>query len=97
MLNSKGFRAKLIQANDGFNLKNILEVRSLIEILKNDDNSLSMSGWESNDEKPKYPEGILKKFQISISVKASSESLNQQIHVSNTNQMLEVFIQESKL
>ena len=43
LLIKNGFKAKLIQTNDGFNLNNLLEVRFFLGILKSMDDSLSIS------------------------------------------------------
>ena len=96
LLNSKGFRAKLIQTNDGFNLKNILEVRSLIEILKNDDDSPSISDekWESTKTEISRRYSKSSNLDLCKSIIREFESANTRIKYKSD---LEVFIQESKL
>jgi ATP-dependent DNA helicase RecQ len=96
LLNRKGFRAKLIQTNDGFNLKNILEVRTLIEILKRDDDSPSISDekWESakSEISRKYSKSL--NLEICRNIIREFESTNTRIKYKSD---LEVFIEESKL
>jgi ATP-dependent DNA helicase RecQ len=96
LLNSKGFRAKLIQTNDGFNLINILEVRALIEILKNDDDSPSISDekWESAKREISRKYSKSSNLDICRNIIREFESANTRIKYKSD---LEVFIQESKL
>lgn len=96
LLNRNGLRAKLIQTNDGFNLINILEVRTLLEILKSDDDSPSISDekWESAKIEISRKYSQSSNFYICKNIIREFESTNTRIKYKSD---LEVFIQESKL
>ena len=96
LLNKNGLRAKLIQTNDGFNLINILEVRTLLEILKRDDDSPSISDdkWESAKSEISRKYSQSSNLYICKNIIREFESTNARIKYKSD---LEVFIQESKL
>jgi ATP-dependent DNA helicase RecQ len=96
LLNSKGFRAKLIQTNDGFNLINLLEVRTLLEILNSEDDSPSVSDekWESAKKEISRKYSHSSNLEICKNIIREFESSNTRIKYKSD---LEVFIQESKL
>ena len=96
LLNRNGLRAKLIQTNDGFNLINILEVRALLEILKSDDDSPSISDekWESAKHEISRKYSKSSNLDICKNIIREFESTNTRIKYKSD---LEVFIQESKL
>jgi ATP-dependent DNA helicase RecQ len=96
LLNRNRLRAKLIQTNDGFNLINILEVRTLIDILKSDDDSPSISDekWESSKSEISRKYSRSSNLDICKNIIRAFESTNTRIKYKSD---LEVFIQESKL
>jgi len=96
LLNRNGLRAKLIQTNDGFNLINILEVRTLLEKLKSEDDSPSISDekWESAKIELSRMYSKSSNLDICRNIIREFESTNTRIKYKSD---LEVFILESKL
>ncbi|HLP73524.1 MAG TPA: UvrD-helicase domain-containing protein, partial [Bacteroidales bacterium] len=96
LLIRNGFRAKLIQSNEGFNLYNLLEVRSFMGLLKSgeDTPSISEESWARSKT------GLLRKFagsskiEICKNIIRDFESTNTRIKYFSD---LEVFIHESRL
>lgn len=96
LLIKNGFKAKLIETNDGFKLYNLLEVRTIMEILKGDEDSPSISDekWESIKIE------LTRKFARSSNLEICKNILRE-FELSNTRirykSDLEVFIRESEL
>jgi ATP-dependent DNA helicase RecQ len=96
LLNQKGIRAKLIQTNEDFNIGNLLEIRSLLEIFRKDEDfpTISDEKWESAKNE------ILKKFSNSSNLFIIKNILHE-FEITNTRikfkSDLEVFVQESQL
>jgi len=95
LLNKNRLKAKLIMTNDGFNLINLVEVRSLIEIVNRDEDSPSISDekWESAKNE------ILRKYSKSSNLDIC-KNIIKEFELANTRikykSDLEVFICESK-
>jgi ATP-dependent DNA helicase RecQ len=96
LLIKNGFKAKLIQTNDKFNLFNLLEVRFFLGLLKSGEDSPSIS----DENWAKSKKELLKKFVYSSKLEVCKniirdfESTNTRIKYFSD---LEVFIRESKL
>ena len=96
LLIKNGFKAKLIQTNDGFNLYNLLEVRYFLGILKSMDDSPSISdeNWARSKTELFRKFGNSSKLEICRNIIRDFESTNTRIKYYSD---LEVFIRESKL
>ena len=96
LLIKNGFKAKLIQSNDGFNLYNLIEVRFFLGILKSieDSPSISDDGWAKSKTKLFRRFVNSSKLEICRNIIRNFESTNTRIKYFSD---LEVFIRESKL
>ena len=96
LLIKNGFKAKLIQTNDGFNLYNLLEVRCFLDTLKSTDDSPSISDkkWERSKSELFRRFDNSSKWEICKNIIRDFESTNTRIKYFSD---LEVFIRESKL
>ena len=96
LLLKNGFKAKLIQTNDGFNLYNLLEVRYFLGNLKSMDDSPSISDetWARSKTELFRKFGNSSKLEICRNIIRDFESTNTRIKYFSD---LEVFIRESKL
>jgi ATP-dependent DNA helicase RecQ len=91
-----GFKSKLIQTNDGFNLYNLLEVRYFLGKLKSIDDSPSISDetWARSKTELFRKFANSSKLEICRNIIRDFESTNTRIKYYSD---LEVFIRESKL
>jgi ATP-dependent DNA helicase RecQ len=96
LLVRNGFRAKLIQSNDGFNLYNLVEVRFFMEILKSgeDTPSISEEKWGKSKTELVRKFGNSTKIEVCKNIISDFETTNTRIKYFSD---LEVFIRESKL
>ena len=96
LLLKHGFKAKLIQTNDGFNLYNLVEVRFFLETLKSMDDSPAVSdeSWAKSKTELSRKFGQSSKLEICKNIIRDFESTNTRIKYFSD---LEVFIRESKL
>lgn len=96
LLIKNGFKAKLIQTNDGFNLYNLLEVRYFLGILKSKDDSPSISdeNWARSKTELFRKFANSSKLEICRNLIKDFGSTNTRIKYYSD---LEVFIRESKL
>lgn len=97
LLIKNGFKAKLIQTNDGFNLYNLLEVRCFLDTLKSttdDSPSISDKKWERSKSELFRRFANSSKWEICKNIIRDFESTNTRIKYFSD---LEVFIRESKL
>lgn len=96
MLLKNGMPAKLIQANDGFNLYDLMEIRCLLDLLKTGDQSPAIS----DDNWANTKRVVTEKFRKSDN-RAICDSIIKDFEATNTKTKyksdLEVFIRESKL
>jgi len=96
LLIKNGFKAKLIQTNDGFNLYNLLEVRFFLGILKSmeDSPSISDENWTKGKSELFRKYSNSSRLEICKNIITDFESTNTRIKYYSD---LEVFIRESKL
>ncbi len=96
LLIKNGFKAKLIQTNDGFNLYNLLEVRYFLGELKllDDSPSISDENWAKSKTELCRKFATSSKLEICKNIIRDFESTNTRIKYYSD---LEVFIRESKL
>jgi len=96
LLVKNGFKAKLIQTNDGFNLYNLLEVRFFLGLLKSMDDSPSISAdnWARSKTELFRKFVNSSKLEICRNIIRDYESTNTRIKYYSD---LEAFIRESKL
>ncbi len=96
LLLKNGFKAKLIQTNDGFNLYNLLEVRYFLGQLKSMDDSPSISdeNWARSKTELFRKFGNSSKLEICRNIIRDFEGTNTRIRYYSD---LQVFIRESKL
>jgi ATP-dependent DNA helicase RecQ len=96
LLIKNGYKAKLIQTNDGFNMYNLIEVRYLLQLLKsmNDSPTISEESWTraKGDLFRKFSGST--KLDVCKNIIREFESVNSRIKYYSD---LEVFIRESKL
>lgn len=90
LLNKKGFRARLIQSNEGFALPNLAEMRYFLEQLKSDGPVISDEVWNQAWERLK------RKFIRSQNLTACFEVLKQfeKVNAKKYYTDLEAFLQE---
>jgi ATP-dependent DNA helicase RecQ len=96
MLLRKGFPAKLIQANDEFNLKNMLEIRSFLEdlVAASASPKIDIDVWKETQRKFTRKHGRSANFDLCKNlVKQFRESNPKAMYLSD----FEVFINESRL
>ena len=91
-----GLKAKLIQANDGFNLYNLIEVRFFLETIKSGDDSPSISDERWTRGKVELSRKFMQSSMLEIckNIIRDFESTNTRIKYFSD---LELFIRESKL
>jgi ATP-dependent DNA helicase RecQ len=91
-----GFKAKLVQSNDGFNLYNLNEVRYFMQLLKsmNDSPTISDESWTKSKNKLLNTFANSSKLDMCKNLIGEFESVNTRIKYYSD---LEVFIRESKL
>ncbi|MBN1185875.1 MAG: RecQ family ATP-dependent DNA helicase [Bacteroidales bacterium] len=96
LLIKNGFKAKLIQTNDGFNLYNLLEVRFFLGLLKSMDDSPTISDENWARSKTQLYKRFINSSKLNIckNIISDFESTNTRIKYFSD---LEVFIRESKL
>jgi len=96
LLIKKGIKAKLIQANEGFNLINLLEVRFFLNLLNMDDDQVLISdeSWELAKKELKNKYQNSSKYEISDNIIKDFELTNTKKKYKSD---LKVFIKESKL
>jgi ATP-dependent DNA helicase RecQ len=96
LLIHNGFKAKLIQSNDGFNLNNLLEIRYFLGLLKSKDALpiISEENWASSKTEFYKRYSNSSKLEICKNIIRDFESTNTRIKYFSD---LEGFIQESKL
>lgn len=92
LLNQNGFRARLIQSNDGFSMMNLAEVRFFLEQVRKEGPVISEEAWEKAKEK------LCKTFKRSNHLEACINAFTQ---FSDTNEKmyitdLEAFLQEAR-
>ncbi|NMB93978.1 MAG: RecQ family ATP-dependent DNA helicase [Flexilinea flocculi] len=96
LLIKNGFKAKLIQTNDGFNLYNLLEVRHFLRILKSkiDSPLINDDIWEKSKTEFFRKFANSSKMEICRNIIRDFESTNTRVKYYSD---LEMFIHESKL
>lgn len=96
LLVKKGYKAKLVQTNDGFNLINLLEVRTFLGLLRsvNDSPAISDDNWAESKRKLFGRYANSSKIDVCKKIIEEFEATNTRIRYFSD---LEVFIRESKL
>ena len=96
MLLKNGMQAKLIQANDGFNLYNLIEIRFLLDLLKTGDQFQVITDDNWANAKREHTEKFKKSenWSVCVNVIKDFEATNTKTKYKSD---LEVFVRESKL
>jgi ATP-dependent DNA helicase RecQ len=96
LLSRRGLTAKLIQSNDGFNLFNLLEIRSLFDQLQKSGDTFIISEevWEQEKRALKARFQTSTKLELCLNLIRDFETANPS---KKYHSDLEVFIKESKL
>ncbi|MGF1584593.1 MAG: RecQ family ATP-dependent DNA helicase [Bacteroidales bacterium] len=95
LLLRNGVKAKLIQTNDGFSLRNLVEVRYFLDRINTGDNVIITDDtWKNAKKELADKFGKSSKIELCIQILKDFEATNPRIRYKSD---LDVFIQESKL
>jgi ATP-dependent DNA helicase RecQ len=95
LLLQNGVRAKLIQTNEGFSLRNLLEVRYFLDMINTGDNvTITDDAWKNAKKELAGKFQKSSKLEICNQIIKAFEDTNPKIRYKSD---LDVFIQESKL